>query len=117
MPKKTSNTSIKHFRPISILFALGKVFERLVLETVLDDLVVCYDPHHNAYSPHGSTTIALVDIHDHVTKLLQLKNTQAVRMIRLDLSKAFDRLRVHRLMNFLNTKGVITAFLDGSYCI
>ena len=110
VPKKPK-PSVKDFRPISILPVLGKVFEKLVLERVRDDLIACYNPHQHAYRPHGSTTSALIDIHDHVTKLLDLKSTQAVRMICLDLSKAFDGLQFHRLVNFLNTKGVDHGFL------
>ena len=45
--KKESRTDPRHYRPISLLSAVGKVFEKMVAETMWKHL-----NHHNLLSPH-----------------------------------------------------------------
>lgn len=108
--KKMSPT-VKDFRPISLLPVLGKIFEKLVLERVREELLTCYHKRQHAYRPLGSTTSALVDVHNKVTEVLDSRDSAAVRIICLDLSKAFDGLQFHRLLNFLKLKGINQGFL------
>ena len=109
---KTSKPSVKDFRPISILPTLSKIFEQLVLECMKDALVACYSPTQHAYRPCGSTTSAVAHIHDTVTKLLDFKETQMVRVLCIDLSKAFDSLQFNRLANHLFNKGLSGSFIE-----
>lgn len=110
IPKKLK-PSIHDFRPISILPVIGKVFERLVLDGMRNQLIDCFSPTQHAYRPGGSTTTALVYIHDTITRLLDRKDTKAVRVMCLDLSKAFDKLHHQRLLQFLKSKGLCNGFL------
>ena len=110
IPKKC-HPKIKDFRPISLTPVLGKVFERLVLRGIKGHLFPLYGVSQHAYRPHGSTTSALVDIHDAVTAFLDHEKTIAVRVTCLDISKAFDRLQFNRLLNFLNVSGIDHGFL------
>ena len=111
VPKKTKPT-VKDFRPISILPVIGKVFEQLVLDNMRRNLMACYSPHqHHAYRTLGSTTSALVSIHDHISKLLDEQVTRAVSILCLDLSMVFDGLWFNLLLNFLNDKGLEHGFL------
>lgn len=110
IPKK-AHPKINDFRPISVTPVLAKLFERLVLGGIKDHLISHYGGNQHAYRPYGSTTSALVDIHDRVTFFLDQKETIAVRVACLDISKAFDRLHFNRLLNFLNVSGVDHGFL------
>lgn len=103
---KTCNPSICDFRPISLLSPLSKVFERIVFEHIKNDLYTCYGYDQHAYRPLGSTTSALIDICDHVTTALDRKEICHVNMFCLDLSKAFDKLSHHRLINYLSSRGM-----------
>ena len=109
---KVSRPTVKDFRPISMLPVLGKILEQLVLDKMRNELTTCYSPRQHAYRPQGSTTTALVDIHDTITRLLDTKTTTAVRILCIDLSKAFDCLQINRLINYLASKGVCSAFLE-----
>ena len=111
IPKK-SNPSIYDFRPISILSIIGKVLEHLVLDAVKDDLVNCYSCHQHAYRPLGSATSALVEMQDAISLALDSCETSSVRVLCLDLSKAFDGLQHFRLLNYLNHKGLHHGFLS-----
>lgn len=108
---KTRDPSICDFRPISLLSPLSKVFEKIVLEHIRSDLFACYGPEQHAYRPFGSTTSALIDICDHVTTVLDRKDVSHVNMFCLDLSKAFDKLSHHRLINYLSSNGMNHGFL------
>ena len=108
---KTRDPSIGDFRPISLLSPLSKVFERIVLEHIKSDLFACYGSEQHAYRPFGSTTSALIDICDNVTSVLDRKDVSHVNMFCLDLSKAFDKLNHHRLLNYLSSKGMNHGFL------
>ena len=100
---KTSSPTLRDFRPISLLSPLSKIFERLVLNCVKDDLLACFNANQHAYRPLGSTTTALVSLHDHVTKCLDSRLADGVNIFCLDLSKAFDQLQHHRLLNYLSS--------------
>lgn len=111
IPKKRCPT-VRDFRPISVLPAISKVFEQLVLDNMKAELLKCYSPHQHAYRPLGSTTSALVSIMDKVTLALDKSNTAAVRIVCLDLSKAFDGLQIPRLVNYLNSRDLNHGFLS-----
>ena len=110
IPKKSKPT-VKDFRPISMTPGLSKIFERNVLHSIKQDLISLYGLNQHAYRPFGSTTSALVAIQDRVSLFMDMKSTVAVRVACLDISKAFDSLQFHRLLNFLKDSGFNHNFL------
>ena len=108
---KSSSPTLSDFRPISLLSPLSKIFEKIVLAHVKSDLISCFGANQHAYRPFGSTTTALVELCEHITKALDLKNTSAVNIFCLDLSRAFDKLHHHRLINHLHDQGLNHGFL------
>ena len=103
---KTPNPSVCDFRPISLLSPFSKIFEKIVFEHIKHEIFACYGPDQHAYRPLGSTTSALIDICDHVTASLDSRDFSHVNMFCLDLSKAFDKLNHHRLINYLSSQGI-----------
>ena len=99
---KTNPPSCDDLRPISLLPIMSKIFERLVLKIMRNKLVHSFGSEQFAYRPHGSTTNALVAVHDTVTKMLEDPEAAAVRITQFDLSKAFDRLPHRKLIHYLN---------------
>ena len=88
---KCSSPSAGDYRPISLVPLIGKIFERIILKSVKHDLLSLYSKQQHAFRPHGSTTSALVQMHDTITRYLDMPNITAVRLTCLDLSKAFDK--------------------------
>lgn len=93
IPKKTNPKQLSDFRPISILPAISKVFERIISRNfilpVVKDRV---DQSQFGFIPRpGSGTLcALVFAQNKILRFLD--SSGAVRILSVDLSKAFDKL-------------------------
>lgn len=94
------------YRPISLLPAVAKILEKLVLKWLRAHLLRLYGPQQHAFRPHGSTSSALILLHDTITRFLDDTNTLAVRVVCLDFSKAFDKIHHNRLLNYLHDSGI-----------
>lgn len=108
---KLKNPRISDFRPISLLSCISKVFERLVLHDVRMQLQRCYGPHQHAYRNQTSTTTALAEVCEHVSRGLDSRSFSHVNIYCLDLSRAFDKLQPNRLLNHLRSCGAGHGFL------
>ena len=109
---KVKTPSVRDFRPISLLPVIGKVFERLVLSHVKKDIIELYGDHQHAFRPLGSTSSALIEMHDTVTMMMEENDTYAVRITCLDLQKAFDKIHHNRIINYMHEKGINDGFLS-----
>ena len=91
----------KNYRPISILPTLSKIFERAAANQITRHLeqneYIC--PHQHAYRRKHSTQTCLIEVINHLYKLLEHKQIPAI--ISLDLSKAFDSINHDLLLNKL----------------
>jgi hypothetical protein len=89
---KSPKPDINELRPISLLATLSKVFEKILANSVLENI-----KHYSGREQHGglpgrSTVTASILVHDHVTRLLETENVDAVQVISYDITKAFDKL-------------------------
>ena len=109
---KCNNPSVNDFRPIFLLSCISKVFERIVLDNVRSQLYQCYGPHQHAYRPLSSTTTALIEVCEYITQGLDCNETSHVNVFCIDLSRAFDKIHHHRLLNYLLTHGLNNGFLE-----
>ena len=109
IPKK-SNPSRDDFRPITLLPIVSKVFEKTILSSMKNAFINEFGENQHAFRPHGSSTSALIQIHDSITSFMENKSNQGVRVTCLDFSKAFDKLQHHRLVNCLKTKKLNQGF-------
>jgi hypothetical protein len=105
IPKCKAPTA-KDYRPISLLPNVAKILEKLVVKWLRTNILHLYGPQQHAFRTHGSTSSALIHLHDSVTRLLDRTDTRAVRVVCLDLSKAFDKIQHNRLLNYLNDSGM-----------
>lgn len=108
---KTSSPRMCDFRPISLLSPIAKIFEKLVLSHLRVKLFSCFGPEQHAYRPLSSTCTALVVLCEHVSRALDCQQTSSVNVFCLDLSRAFDKLQHHRLVNHLSECGFNHGFL------
>ena len=89
----------KNYRPISNLPFLSKLLERIVSPQLLDYMHTNYlfEPFQSAYRKYHSTETALLKIHNDV--LHSLDDGDAVLLVLLDLSAAFDTVDHQLLLN------------------
>ena len=104
--KKGDRTKLDNYRPISILPAISKIFER----AIFDQLYIHFT-HNNLFyeSQYGfkkkhSTELAVLELIDRITQ--SLDNGQTPINIYLDLSKAFDTLDHSILLHKLSHYGL-----------
>ena len=90
IPKTTSPSELKDYRPISILPTLSKVLEKVVRKQLHDFLINCnlLNPLQSGFLDKRSTDTALLKITEDLRK--SLDNGQISILTLLDYSKAFD---------------------------
>ena len=109
--KNDQPMNVSDYRPISILPALSKIFERIVLKQL-----VSYIEQHNLYKStvngfrkHYSTGSALVKLRDDI--LQAMRSGEVTLMVLIDYSKAFDTIHYDTLISKLQKLGMSTSFL------
>jgi hypothetical protein len=93
IPKVKSPSALKDFRPISLLFHIGKLAEQVIIDKMRGTLDSVIHDNQFGYRSGVSTTDALVCLLDDFTKFLDSKNVDFIETVCLDFSKAFDRLQ------------------------
>lgn len=90
--KKPNSASLENLRPISILSALSKVFERILKSQICSHIHNnnLLSPFQSGYRPGHSTKTAMLKICDDIGVMLD-KGDKVV-LILLDFSKAFDTI-------------------------
>ena len=89
-------TSMSELQPISILNGSGKIAEKVLCDIYKTEVSI--QNNQNAYVQNGGTTIALILMIDDWTKLLDDTKCKAVRLLLVDMTKAFDRLSHLKLL-------------------
>jgi hypothetical protein len=89
-------------RPISLLPVLSKICEKVVLNKYKSALLECYDRSQFSYRPFSSTVCGLLTIQESALKLLDNCNVAGVRLITLDMTRAFDSLPHDLLLSCLS---------------
>ena len=104
--KKDNKNDISNYRPIAILPALSKIFERSASNQLVEFLEknqLLSKAQHAYRKLHGTNT-CLVETINHIHQALD--NKQHAALISLDLSKAFDCLNHQLLLQKLENLGL-----------
>jgi len=116
--KSGPKTDKSNYRPISNLCSLGKLYERVILE----ELIKINDgTHQHGFKPGCSTTTAMLTIQSKICELLDAN--KKVLIYSLDLSAAFDMLRVDVFYNMFSESmepwllATIKDFLTNRKCV
>ena len=92
--KKGDKQIVDNYRPVSLLPILGKIFERVIFNSVFEYLeennLLC--PNQSGFRPSDSCEYQLLSILHEIYKSFDCNPPKDVRGIFLDLSKAFDRV-------------------------
>lgn len=105
IPKVANPQSCNQYRPISLLFHLGKIAEQVIINK-LKPHITKLNPSQFAYQKGLSTTDALLQAIDDWIKILDEKPNTVIYTLCLDFSKAFDRVQKSTLSTKLNSLGV-----------
>ena len=92
--KKREKQIVDNYRPVSLLPILGKIFERVIFNSIFSFLKVnnflC--PNQSGFRPSDSCEYQLLSILNEIYKYFDFNPPKDVRDIFLDLSKALDRV-------------------------
>ena len=104
--KKAEDYFTSNYRPISLLSILAKVFERVVFKYLFnyfrDNFMISI--WQSGFLPGTSTVTQLVEIYDQFCKAVS--NGKDIRVVFLDISKAFDRVWHEGLIYKLKGHGI-----------
>ena len=84
-------------RAISLLSAPSKIFEKLVLKKMFQQIEPLFGSYQHAFRPSASTTTALLQLMDTATLIFDDTKYKGFALLSVDMSKAFDRVD-HRIL-------------------
>ena len=110
--KKSNKQILENYRPVSLLPICGKVFERLIYNSLFEyfiqnDLI---SPYQSGFKPGESCTNQLISIAHEIYQ--SFDDGFEVRGVFLDISKAFDKVWHDGLIYKLKQNGVAGDLLD-----
>ena len=110
--KKSDKQILENYRPVSLLPICGKVFERLIYNSLFEyfiqnDLI---SPYQSGFKPGNSCTNQLISITHEIYQ--SFNDGFEVRGVLLDISKAFDIVWHDDLIYKLKQNGVAGDLLD-----
>ena len=109
IPKNKTPSTYKDYRPISLLFHLGKLLEQVIISKMKSHLAEVINSNQYAYQQRLSTTDAILQLIDDWTSVLDSDtNVKLIQNACLDFSKAFDRMQHPLLIAKMNSLGFNT---------
>ena len=105
---------ISNYRPISLLSALAKIFERIIYKNLYNHLFSngLITANQSGFCPNDSCTNQLLSLVHEIHEAFDHRNSLEVRFVFLDLSKAFDKVWHDGLIFKLRQNGVEGKFLE-----
>ena len=96
-------STAKNYHPVSLLFVVSKVFEKLVNNRIVDHLEKCglFSDFQYGFRSSGSTADLLTVVSDRIGTAFNRSGAVA-----LDISKAFDRVWHAALLHKLKSYGI-----------
>ena len=99
-------SAAKNYRPVSLLYVVSKVFEKLLNNRIVDHLEKCglFPDFQYGFRSSRSTADLLTVVSDRIARAFN--RSGATRAVALDISKAFDRVWHPGLLHKLKSYGI-----------
>lgn len=121
VPKKGPKNDVTNYRPITILSAIPKLFESIVLDKLLPLFSSLIIPQQHGFLPRKSVTSNLLQYLNYISDNIQ---GSQVDSIYIDLSKAFDSVNHRILLDKMSAFGVsgplllwFSSYLSNRHCV
>jgi hypothetical protein len=111
IPKTNAPATAKEYRPITLLWHLGKIAEKAISTLLRDNITSRLAVNQYAYQSKRSTTDALIAIIDDWTLELDKPGTLCIDVTLLDFSKAFDLVN-HETLEYKMSQLNVTPWLQ-----
>lgn len=98
---KTTPATIEQVRPISLLSLPSKIFERVIIRPIKNDMERMFGASQFGYKSFSSAECALLAVQERIIRELDKTTTKNVLVVTLDFSKAFDRVHHDTLLKKL----------------
>jgi hypothetical protein len=108
--KKGDKSNIENYRPICIQSTLAKLFESLVLEIIMPDIVEIVEPQQHGFVPGRSVLSNLTLYENYICR--GLADGRQVDSIYTDFSKAFDKVSHELLLRKMFALGIKSPLID-----
>ena len=102
--KKGDTSDKNNYRPVSVLPAISKLFEKVLFDQLYSSFLPTFSPNMSGFLRGHSTATALIKLTDDWRKSLDEK--QKVGVVAIDLSKAFDCICHNLLLAKLKAYGL-----------
>ena len=108
MHKKEDKTLIKNYRPISLLPIFGKIFERVIYNSLFNYFLSnkLFMPSQSGFLPGDSSIAQLLSLIYEIQTAFDNKSTVDVRGVFLDISKASENIWYDDLISKLKSYGI-----------
>ena len=112
-------STAKNYHPVSLLFVVSKVFEKLVNNRIVDHLEKCglFSDFQYGFRSSQSTADLLTVVSDRIARAFN--RSGATQAVALDISKAFDRVwhaaLLHKVQSYGTSGqvfGLVSCFLS-----
>ena len=110
--KKDKKSDVQNYRPISLISVISKIFEKVIFKYVYnhlnDNFII--SSYQSGFLPGKSTTTQLLEVYHHFCKAVD--DGKELRVVFLDISKAFDRVWHAGLIYKLHQSGISSNLLN-----
>ena len=112
--KKESRQLKKNYRPISLLPICGKIFEKIIFDSIYKHFTdnKLFTPNQSGFRPGDSTINQLLYITHKIYSAFEDYPSRETRAVFLDISKAFDKVWHEGLIFKLKSYGISGGLLN-----